>query len=339
PFGRDQASARQLNEAIYSGFDEEQVYRIDHYLGKETVQNMLVFRFANSIFEPLLNRHYVDNIQITTSETVGMAGRRGTYYDTAGVLRDMVQNHMLQMLSLLTMEPPVTLDGESIRDEKAKLLRSIRTVTPGDVAERVVLGQYGPDEKSVGYISETGVAAESKTETYAALKVYVDNWRWDGVPIYLRSGKKLPAKISEIIIEFKPEPVQLFYNSGCSMGGVNHLHIRIAPSEGIGLSFDAKVPGSAMLLRPVLMDFGYSSTFGSATAEAYEHLILDALTGDPTLFIRSDEVLASWRFIDSLRSSIEIAGIKPKQYAPGSWGPESRGIFGDPYKMWHELGD
>jgi glucose-6-phosphate 1-dehydrogenase len=340
PFGRDLESAASLNDDIHRYFDESQIYRIDHYLGKETVQNMLVLRFANSIFEPLLRRELVDNIQITTSEKVGMEGRRGPFYEGVGALRDMLQNHMLQLLALLTMEPPSDTDAESIRDEKVKLLRSLRCMQPEDVCGQVVLGQYRGDENAPAYREEDGVAPDSQVETYAAMKLFIDNWRWSQVPVYLRTGKRLAAKVSEAVVEFRREPVNLFQEFGCDMGGANHLHVRIAPDEGVSVCFDSKVPGTKMLLRPVTMDMSYNSSFESATPEAYEHLILDAMQGDPTLFIRGDEVEACWRFIDSIRRHLGTdKGPGLHEYAPGSWGPEaSQSLFEDPYKRWHLVG-
>lgn len=339
PFGHDLKSASQLNDAIHEHFDESQICRIDHYLGKETVQNLLVFRFANSIFEPILNRRYVDNVQITTAEKVGMEGRRGPYYEGVGAVRDMMQNHMLQLLALLTMDPPADTDAESIRDEKVKLLRSLQCKRHGEVCTDVVIGQYmaGDKEDMPAYRQEKGVDENSTVETFAALKLYIDNWRWADVPIYMRTGKRLPEKISEVVVEFRREPINLFQEFGCDMGGASHLHFRIAPREGISVSFDAKVPGTKMLLRPVSMDFYYDSTFSSATPEAYEHLILDAMQGDPTLFIRGDEVEAGWRFIDSIRRRLgEPEGPKLHFYKPGTWGPEQADeLFEDPYKRWH----
>ncbi len=339
PFGRDLPTARALNATIHKAFDESQVFRIDHYLGKETVRNILVFRFANSIFEPILNRQYVDNVQITTAETVGMEERRGAYYETAGALRDMVQNHMLQLLALTSMEAPRSMDGESIRDEKVKVLRSIPPLTPDQVANSTVRGQYLSSDDAPAYRREKNVASDSRTETYAAVKLYVENRRWSGVPFYLRTGKRLRRKTSQIVVEFKREPTNFFTEAGCDMGGVNHLHLRIQPDEGIAISFDAKVPGERMLLRPVQMDFAYGSSFSSATPEAYEHLLLDAFHGESSLFVRSDEVEASWRVLDSIRRGWDDTHSPPLvEYAPGTWGPdEADGLFADPYKKWHPL--
>jgi len=338
PFGGDLHSAEKLNAILAEHFDESQVYRIDHYLGKETVQNLLVFRFANAIFEPLLSGRYVDRVEITTAETVGMEGRRGAYYDAAGALRDMVQNHMFQLLALTAMEPPARLNAEAIRDEKVRVLQALRSPM-GEEAARTVRGQYGAAAEGPAYRQEGGVAPDSRTETYVALKVFVDCPRWAGVPFYLRTGKRLAAKASGIVVVFKREAVRLFSGPECDVRGPNRLEIRVFPDEGIHLVFDAKVPGPAMLLRPVRMSFRYGSEFSSASPEAYEHLLLDAICGDPTLFIRRDEVEASWRFIDAVRREWDRPDAPPViPYRPGSWGPqEADGLFGDPYTRWQPL--
>ena len=339
PFGRDAESARELNRRLLETWDESQIYRIDHYLGKETVQNVLVFRFANAAFEPLFNRQAVDRVEITAGETVGMEGRRGPYYETTGALRDMVQNHLMQLLALTAMEAPARLDGESIRDEKVKVLRAIRPLLPEEVAERTVRGQYGSAEGVPAYREEAGVSADSPVETYAAAKLFVDNWRWAGVPFYLRTGKRLAAKATQVVIVFRREPIRLFDADGCDLRGENRLAIRIQPREGISLSFDAKVPGLRMLLRPVKMDFEYQASFESGSPEAYEHLLLDAIRGEPALFLRGDEVDGAWRIVDSVRWAWDHAGKPPlAAYAPGSWGPEHADrLFGSPYRRWTPL--
>ena len=339
PFGRGLATARDLNNELLDVFKECQLFRIDHYLGKETVQNLLVFRFANAIIEPLLNRQFVDRVEISTTETAGMAGRRGAYHDRTGALRDMVQNHMLQLLALTAMEAPWRMAGEAVRDEKVKVLRAIRPLTAEQAAAHTVRGQYGRGEGILAYRQENGVDAKSMTETYAAVRLYVDNWRWAGVPFYLRTGKRLARKASEIVIVFKREPTSLFDDMGCDARGPNRLVVRINPDEGINLVFDAKVPGVRMLLRPVKMDFRYNSSFASASPEAYEHLLLDAIQGEAGLFIRNDEVEAAWRFIDSVRGAWDVTG-QPElvEYAPLTWGPpQARKLLGDPYGDWQTI--
>ena len=339
PFGQDLPTARELNRLLAGVFEESQVCRIDHYLGKETVQNILVFRFGNSIFEPLFSRQYVDHVQITTAESVGMEGRRGPYYELAGAMRDMIQSHMLQLLALVAMEAPLGMTGEAIRNEKVKVLEALAPLTPEEVAERTVRGQYGAGPDGPAYRREQGVDANSQVETYAAVKLFIDNWRWAGVPFYLRTGKRLAAKASQIVVVFKREPISLFDDLHCDLRGPNRLSIRIYPDEGISIVFDAKVPGPRPLLRPVKMDFRYGASFESASPEAYEHLLLDAMLGEPTLFIRNDEVEASWRFVDSIRAAWDNAGVpKLTDYAPGSWGPEhAEQLFADPYVRWYPV--
>ncbi len=339
PFGSDLPSARCLNEQIAEGFSESQVFRIDHYLGKETVQNILVLRFANAIFDPLLNRQYVDHVQITAAEPVGMEGRRGPYYETAGALRDMVQNHLLQVLALTAMEPPAHQDPESIRDEKVKVLRALSLLTPDEVATHTARGQYLGDEDHPAYRQEQGVAADSSVETFAALRLNVGTWRWSDVPFVVRTGKRLAEKVTQVTFVFKREPLKLFEDADCAMRGANRLVIRMAPDERITLVCDAKVPGMRMLFRPVRMDFSYGSTFESASPEAYEYLLLDAIAGNPTLFIRSDEVEAAWRVIDSIRAGWQVTGQPPLEtYEGGSWGPEQANtLLGDPYASWYDM--
>ena len=325
PFGHDLASARDLNARVLEAFAEEQIYRIDHYLGKETVQNILVLRFANSLFEPLWNQKYVDHVQITVSETVGVE-RRGSYYDHAGALRDIVQNHMMHLVSLVAMEPPLSLAADSVRDEKVKVLKSLRPLAPCDVPEHVVRGQYAAGQvrgQAVpAYRREEGVAPDSTTETYVAMKLLIDNWRWAGVPFYVRTGKVMPVRITEISIHFKSIPQVLFGAPPRGPVQPNVLAIRIQPNEGISLRFEVKVPGPAMRIEPFQMDFGYADAFGRAAPDAYERLILDAALGDSTLFTRGDEVDAAWQFLAPiLEGCREPALREPALYPAGSWGP------------------
>jgi glucose-6-phosphate 1-dehydrogenase len=325
PFGRDLASARALNHVVAGAFAEDQVYRIDHYLGKETVQNILVFRWANAIFEPLWSREHVDHIQITVAETIGVE-ERGSYYEEAGALRDMIQNHLLQLLCLIAMEPPVTFDAAPVRDEKTKVLRAIRPITPDEVDRVAVRGQYGPGfvggQRVRGYREEKGVSAESITETYAALKLRVDNWRWAGVPFYLRTGKRLPKRVSEIAIQFKQTPHLVFRRNPEILAEPNLLVLRIQPDEGMSLSFAAKLPGPELKIKPVEMDFDYGRAFGGEPPEAYERLLLDAMNGDATLYARGDWVEMAWELLEPVLGA--WASGDPKRfpnYEAGSWGP------------------
>lgn len=326
PFGVDLESARQLNAGVLDVFDEDQVYRIDHFLGKETVQNLLVFRFANGIFEPIWNRNYVDHVQITAAETVGVENR-GSYYEEAGALRDMIQNHMLQLLALTAMEPPVLFDAKQVRDEKHKVFQAIRPIKPEDVHLTTVRGQYasgtiaGKDVKA--YKEEKNVSPESVTETYVALKFQIESWRWAGVPFYVRSGKRLPKRVTEIAVQFKKTPHRLFTALGTDHLDQNNIVIRIQPDEGISLKFSSKIPGSAMNMRPVTMDFRYGSSFGGRLADAYTRLLLDCMLGDPTLYARGDSVDVAWQLItpvhDGWHSNVQS---KVYQYAAGTWGPK-----------------
>jgi len=321
PFGRDLVSARELNRVINAAFAERDVFRIDHYLGKETVQNLLVFRFANAIFEPLWNQKYIDHVQITVAESIGVEGR-GSYYEEAGATRDMVQNHMFQLLCLTAMEPPVFLAPDAIRDEKVKVLQALRPVEPDRVAQSTVRGQYVSgviDGKEVsGYREETGVSADSRTETYVAMGLHIDNWRWAGVPFYLRAGKRLKRRLTEIALRFKDVPHRLFRNDPPLP---NTLVLRIQPDEGMMLAFDVKVPGTQPRIKAVDMEFLYREEFGRQPPEAYERLLLDALQGDSTLFIRRDEVEASWAYIDRLQEGWAADDGPLPEYTAGTWGP------------------
>ena len=326
PFGSDLASARELNRIVHEAFAEEQTYRIDHFLGKETAQNILVLRFANAIIDPIWNTHYIDHIQITAAETLGVESRAG-YYETAGALRDMVQNHLLQLLCLVAMEPPTDLGADSIRDEKVKVLRSLRRLMPAEVGVQVVRGQYADgaiDGKPVvAYRAEQKVDPKSMVETFVALKLNIDNWRWADVPIYMRVGKRLPKSGTEISIHFKKAPAVLF-NKEFTARDQNVLVIRIQPDEGIALRIQAKVPGTSFRIEPVKMDFHYGTSFGKPSPEAYERLLLDAMSGDATLFARRDEVEEAWAFIDVIENAWhEKQEAPPLSFYPaGSWGPE-----------------
>ncbi|MGH7213170.1 MAG: glucose-6-phosphate dehydrogenase [Tepidisphaeraceae bacterium] len=325
PFGHDLASARELNELLHKFFTEDQVFRIDHYLGKETVQNLMVMRFANAIFEPIWNYQYIDHVQITVAETLGV-GSRGGYYDKSGALRDMVQNHIFQLMALIAMEPPAALDAVSIRDEKVKVFKSIRPIRPDAVDQFVVRGQYGAGEankqKTQGYRKEKDVPPESRTETFAALKLYIDNWRWSGMPFYIRTGKFLPEKLSEVTVRFRSPPLTLFQKQCESPVYPNDLVIRVQPEEGISWRLNGKVPGGAMNIKPVALDMLYQTTFNVEPPEAYERLIYDAMTGDQTLFIRGDEAEAAWAVIDPVEQGWAKSKLAPEEYAPGSWGPK-----------------
>jgi len=337
PFGHDLASARDLNRSLHAVFDEHQIYRIDHYLGKETVQNILVFRLANSMFEPLWNRRYVDHVQITAAETVGVEHRAG-YYEQSGALRDMIQNHLLQVLCVIAMEPISSFDAESVRLEKLKVLQAIRPLSVGQVDSFAVRGQYGPgevaQERVPGYRNEPGVAADSRTETFAAMEFTLDNWRWQGVPFYVRTGKRLRARTSSVTLQFKNPPHLIFQDNEHLRPGT--LTLQIQPEEGIALSFSGKVPGPDVKLGPVQMDFNYADTFGGRSPEAYEALLLDSLVGDATLFASSDWIEKSWELLMPVLEAWGAASAtRVPTYAAGTWGPrEAHELFDREWRQW-----
>ncbi|HEY7289940.1 MAG TPA: glucose-6-phosphate dehydrogenase [Vicinamibacterales bacterium] len=342
PIGHDLESARQINDAIAAVFDEQQIYRIDHYLGKETVQNILVLRFANSIFEPLLNQKFVDHVQITVAEEEGVGTRAG-YYEQAGALRDMVQNHILQLLSLVALEPPRSLDADVIRDVKREVLLSLRPIKKDDVDTFVVRGQYASGfdlgKPVVGYKEEAKVDPKSRTETFVALEAFIDNWRWAGVPFFLRTGKRLPKRASEISVHLKAVPPILFNAVPGSSLDPNVLSIRIQPDEGFSLGISSKIPGPRVRVYPVKMDFHYGSTFGGSTPEAYERLLLDVMIGDPTLFMRRDAVEAAWRWVmPILEHWAESTSGDIPSYPAGQWGPpEADRLIEATGRQWRQL--
>ncbi|MCB0339448.1 MAG: glucose-6-phosphate dehydrogenase, partial [Bdellovibrionales bacterium] len=326
PFGHDLESARALNIELKKNFDERQIFRIDHYLGKETVQNILVFRFSNGIFEPLWNHKYVDHIQISVCETVGVESR-ADYFDKSGIMRDIVQNHVLQVLSLLCIEPPIDLKADSIRDEKVKVLKSIRRLSAQDVLYKSVRGQYirgvSEGEEVCGYLEEEGVTPGSNTETYVAFVLEIDNWRWSGVPIYVRAGKRLAKRITEITVHFKKAPDALFRGLECGSPGQNVLAIQVQPKEGISLTMSSKPPGPRMRVEPVTMEFSYGHSFGVPSPEAYERLLLDAMRADATLFTRNDEIEEAWDIVMPFLNSWQTKDSPDiYTYEAGTWGPK-----------------
>ena len=323
PLGHDLASAQQINDQVGEVFEEHQIYRIDHYLGKEPVQNLMALRFGNALFEPLWRRWWVRDVQLTVAEKVGVEGRGG-FYEGIGALRDMVQNHMLQLLCILAMEPPISIDPDSVRDEKLKVLKALKPITVQEAATTTVRGQYkagaidgGPVP---GYLEEPGINPESHTETFVALKVEIDSWRWAGVPFFLRTGKRLPERVSEIIVNFREVPHSIFDTPAAVMQ-VNHLVIRLHPNEGVRLYLMAKVPGEGMRLRPVSLSLNFAETFKVRQIDAYERLMMDVVRGNLTLFVRRDELEAAWRWIDPILEAWETLGDRPKSYTAGTWGP------------------
>ena len=324
PFGRDLETAAALNRQVNAAFEERQVFRIDHYLGKETVQNILALRFANGIFEPLWNEKFVDHVQITVAESIGV-GTRGGYFEESGVIRDMIQNHLMQILTLVAMEPPAAMTADAVRDEKVKVLKAIRTFAPDEVARATVRAQYtggsfrGEDVN--GYKDEGGVAADSATETYAAVRLRIDNWRWARTPFFLRSAKRMPRRVTEVAIHFKDPPHALFGEDKSPTPNI--LLLRIQPDEGVAMRFGAKVPGPDVRIRDVRMDFRYGTAFGGETADAYERLLLDSMLGDGTLFARADEVEEAWRIVDSIVDGWKQSTAPPDEYVAGTWGPKS----------------
>ena len=340
PFGHDLESARALNDEVNKVFDEDQIFRIDHYLGKETVQNILVFRFANGIFENVWNRNYIDHVEITAAESIGIEGR-GPFYETAGALRDVVQNHVMELLSFVTMEPPVSFEASAVRAEKVKVWKAIQPIHPADT----VRGQYGPGtvdgNPAIGYRQEDRVHPRSHTETYAALRLEIENWRWAGVPFYIRAGKRLAKRVTEITIQFKQPPLLLFKGKDGKAGNVepNIISMRIQPDEGIALRFGAKVPGQGMNISPVNMDFSYAEAFGKSSANGYERLLLDAMLGDGTLFAHRDGVEATWALMTPILEAWAKDPVKDfPNYAAGSWGPSGAdALLESENRKWRKL--
>jgi len=331
PFGTDLASAKALNKTVHSAFKEHQVYRIDHYLGKETVQNLFVLRFANAIFEPIWNRQYIDHVQITVAEEVDVGSRAG-YYDSAGVVRDMIQNHLLQLLMVTAMEPPARYAADPVRDEKVKVLLAVRPKSPADIARDTVRGQYR------GYLEADGVPDDSQTATFAAIKLGIDNWRWQGVPFYLRSGKAMSCRTTQIVIQFRQPPHMLFDNGPRTVRDANKLVIQVQPAEGIQMHFQTKVPDAGMTMRQTDLDFNYQKNFGGKIPEAYERLLLDAIEGDASLFARADEVEAAWGICDPILAGWKSDEAPPLHaYEPGYWGPTECGEWlGNQKREWFD---
>ena len=338
PFGHDRNSAERLNELVHRCFTESQVFRIDHYLGKETVQNILALRFANAIFEPVWNRRYVDHVQITVAEPLGVE-HRGSFYEQAGALRDIVQNHCMQVLALTAMEAPASFGADAVRDEKVKALRSVKPMSAEELGSSVVRGQYTAGtvdaEAVVGYREEEGVAPESQTETFVALRFEIDNWRWEGVPFYLRTGKRLAKRVTEVVLQFKPVPHLALPASAVESIEPNSMVLRIQPDEGIRLEFGAKVPGSTWSVRTVGLDFAFREGFTEAAPEAYERLLLDVMLGDATLFIREDEVDAAWQIVQPVLDGIAAGLVPVRRYPAGTWGPAAAdAILGREHDRW-----
>jgi len=340
PFGRDLASAIELNNKLMEGWQEDQIFRIDHYLGKDTVQNLLAFRFANALYEPVWNRRYIDNVQITVAEEVGVE-LRGGFYESAGALRDMMQNHLLQLMCMVAMEPPVTFEGNEVRNRKVDVLRAVRPLGTGELYKCAARGQYAPGyfqgSPVVGYRQEPGVSPDSSTETFAALRLYVDNWRWQDVPFYLRTGKRLPTKLSQIVIEFRPVPHQMFPPAAVEHFEPNRLVINIQPKEGIVLRFQAKQPGKGMRLQTVNMNFDYGDQFRQQPPEAYETLLYDVMAGDSTLFMRDDQEQAAWTVLEPI---LDVWSDTPSadfpNYPAGTWGPEAaEALIARDGRSWH----
>lgn len=339
PFGENLEGAKQLNRLLLSQLDESQIYRIDHYLGKETVQNMLVLRFGNTIFEPLWSRQHVDHVQITVAEEIGVEGR-ASFYEKVGITRDIVQNHALQLLTLVAAEPPASWAANSVRDEKVKVLHTLRPIRGEQVLTETVRARYAAGtvrgDPVPGYLEEPDVPATSQTETYVAMKIHLDSWRWGGVPFYLRAGKRLKKRVAEVVLHFKSLPHGLFLGAPGATKEPNSLVMRIQPDEGISLRFATKVPGQGIAVRDVAMDFKYGAAFGSSTPEAYERLMLDAMRGDATLFTRADEVEAQWGFIDPILQGWQDQGAKIASYPAGSWGPAEANALLDEGDAWRE---